>query len=89
MLGSGDLAQVDDQRYGIQTGQFLCPADDELLGVGVEVLLLERRGVQRVEQLTDFAQADFDPLARPIDGFGSLGVLDTATEHGSVLRVSW
>jgi hypothetical protein len=39
------------------------PADDEFLGSRVEIPLAERRGIDRVEELSQLCDADFDDLA--------------------------
>ena len=45
------------------------PSDDERLGLGIEVPLVERRGVHRVEELRGIAQLEIDHAAlafRPV-----------------------
>jgi hypothetical protein len=38
----------------------LCPTDDELLGVVVQIALMEGRGVHGVEQLVQLRELDLD-----------------------------
>ena len=38
------------------------PADDELLRIRIEVALEKGRGIERVKELRELAQAQFDPL---------------------------
>jgi hypothetical protein len=39
------------------------PVQDELRGLGVEVALPERRGIERLEQLPERAELQLDPFA--------------------------
>ena len=58
------LAYMDDQRNRIAPRKFLCPTDDKLFRIIIEIPLLERRRVHRVEQLLDSIDEDFDLVVR-------------------------
>jgi hypothetical protein len=56
--------QMDDERDRLVQRKFPHPAQDELLGIAVQVLFRERRGVHRIEELPDFPQVQFNPARR-------------------------
>ena len=56
------LVYMDDQRDCIAARKFLCPTDDELFRIIIEVSLLERRRIHRVEQLLDSIDKNFDSM---------------------------
>src|SRR5215218_10148398 len=70
----GKLLTIDNQLNRLMPMKFLRPTDDEFLRVMVQVLLMERRRIHRVEELADIAQTQFDTMRRPflacVDGFG-------------------
>ena len=48
------LVHMDDQRDWIAARKFLCPTDDKFFRVIIEVPLVERRRIHRVEQVARF-----------------------------------
>ena len=56
------LVYMDEQRDWIAAREFLCPTDDKFFRIIIEVSLVERRGVHRVEQLLDSIDEDFDSM---------------------------
>jgi hypothetical protein len=59
----GWAVQMHDKAPGLIHRQVMRPADDELLGTRVEIALLERRWIDRVEELSQLRDADLDDLA--------------------------
>ena len=55
---------MDDQRNWIAARKFLCPTDDELYRIVIEIPLLERRRIHRIEQLLDLIDKNFDSIVR-------------------------
>jgi len=62
-------SEMDYQHHRILQGQFARPADDEFLRIMVQVPLVERGWIHRVEELVNIPQIEFDMM-----GFGSLPV---------------
>ena len=61
LLGrAGGAVEMDDQRQGRGSRQVAAPLDDELHGLGIEIALLERRRIDRVEELAQFRDAHLD-----------------------------
>ncbi len=52
----------DDELEGALQRIFVCPPDDELLGLPVEIPFMKRRGIERVEELPEVADPDVDDL---------------------------
>ena len=51
---------MDHQLETVALRQLVRPADDELLGILVEITVKERRGIHRIEQLGEIAQLQID-----------------------------
>ena len=62
----GNLVYMDDQRDWIAARKFLCPTDDEFFRIIIEVSLVERRRIHRVEQLLDSINENFDSMVRSL-----------------------
>jgi hypothetical protein len=62
----GNLVYMDDQRDWVPARKFLCPTDDELFRIIIEVSLVERRRIHRVEQLLDSLDENFDSMKRSL-----------------------
>ena len=62
--GPAGTFEVNQQRQRRVTGKFASPPDDERLGPRVQVALAERRRIDRVEELSQFGDADFDDGGR-------------------------
>ena len=65
--------EVNKQRQRGVTRKVASPLDHERLGMWVQVALPKRRGIDRVEELSQFGHADFDNGGRgatrsPADG---------------------
>ena len=60
------LVHMDDQRDWIAARKFLCPTDDKFFRVIIEVSLVERRRIHRVEQLLDSIDKNFDSMMRSL-----------------------
>ena len=60
----GNLIYIDDQRDWVPARKFLCPTDDELFRIIIEVSLVERRRIHRVEQLLDSVNENLDSMVR-------------------------
>ena len=59
-------------------------ADEVFLGGRIQVLLVKRRGIERVEQLSQLAQPDLDEVCIP---FAAIGIGPTAAAgHGERAR---
>ena len=52
--------------------KFLRPADDELLRVMIEILLVKRRRIHRVEELLDLVHGNLDPMWRALLDFETM-----------------
>ena len=61
-----NLVYMDDQGNWVAARKFLCPTDDELFGIIIEVSLVERRRIHRVEQLLDSIDQNFDLMVRSL-----------------------
>ena len=57
---------MDDQRDWIAARKFLRPTDNEFFRVIIEVSLVERRGIHRVEELLDSIDENFDSMKRSL-----------------------
>jgi hypothetical protein len=62
----GKLTDVDDQRNWIVPRKFSCPTDDKFFRVIVEVPLVERRRIHRIEKLLDSIDINFDSMKRSL-----------------------
>jgi len=49
---------------GWPTGSSRAPADDEFLGLAIEISLTKREGVERMKELRDFVDAKLNHFAR-------------------------
>src|SRR5262249_12450044 len=58
----GRLVEVHAKRKGRVTRKLFGPAHDELLGVVIQILLVKGRRVQRVEDLVELRDVEFDDL---------------------------
>ncbi len=58
------LVDMHDQGNRIVSWKFLGPADNKLLGIVIEILLLKGRRVHRVEELLDSINGNLDPVVR-------------------------
>jgi hypothetical protein len=56
------LAQKNDQDNRITNRIFLGPTDDEFFRIVIQILFVKWGWIQRVEELTDFLQVDFDAV---------------------------
>jgi hypothetical protein len=62
----GKLIHINDQRDWVPPRKFLCPTNDELFRIIIEVSLVERRRIHRVEQLLDSINKNFDSMGLPL-----------------------
>jgi hypothetical protein len=59
---------MDDQLKGFLEVVLLGPADDELLGLRIEITLVKGRGVDRIENLLEVLNFNLNELMGRIDG---------------------
>ena len=57
--------QMHRQGPGLVRRQIARPVDDEFLGARVDIALSERRGIDRVEELSQLCDADLYDLTAP------------------------
>ena len=57
---SGASLEMDHQRQACVTRQIPRPFNDELLRSRIEIAIAKRRGIDGVEELAEFGDADFD-----------------------------
>ena len=53
---------MDNELERLLEVVFLGPADDELLGLGIEIALMKGRGIDGVEDLLEVLNLDLDEL---------------------------
>src|SRR5262249_13165236 len=65
---AGWTIEMDEKRERRVGRNVPRPRHDEFLGIGIEILLTERRRIDRIEQLPQFRDMDLDDFARLRDG---------------------
>ena len=60
------LVHMDDERDRIAARKFSRPTDDKFFRIIIEVSLVERRRIHRVEQLLDSIDKNFDSMVRSL-----------------------
>jgi len=53
---------MDNERQAITPRIFPRPTNDELIRVMIEIFLVKRRGIHRIEELLDPVDKNLDPL---------------------------
>ena len=60
------LVHMDDQRDWIAARKFLRPTNNEFFRIIIEVSLVKRGGIHRIEELLDSIDKNFDPMKRSL-----------------------
>ena len=83
----GRLAKMNDQLEGPLEVVFLGPADDELLGLGIEVALMKGGGIDGVEDLLEVLNLDLDELMGRFRHFIIVGEAGFKGRTGTGIRI--